>query len=51
MRNSYYAIDQLLDAAIVHLNIEVAGYDIYYTLDQTDLSANSTKYEETFNVA
>jgi hexosaminidase len=43
-----FAIDQLNTEAIVYLNTEAVGYDIYYTLDGKDPTINAIKYEGDF---
>lgn len=39
-----FAVNELRNEAIVYLDTEAVGYDIYYTLDGTDPSLESTKY-------
>uniref|UniRef100_UPI0040474356 beta-N-acetylhexosaminidase n=1 Tax=Mariniflexile sp. TaxID=1979402 RepID=UPI0040474356 len=46
-----YAIDQLHNEAIVYLQTETVGYDIYYTTDGDDPTTNATKYEGNFRTA
>lgn len=43
-----FAIDQLHNKAIVYLETESVGYDIYYTLDGSEPTVDSTKYEGNF---
>ncbi|GAB5554163.1 MAG: glycoside hydrolase family 20 protein [Saprospiraceae bacterium] len=43
-----YAIDQLHSQAIVYLDTETVGYNIHYTLDGTQPSTNSPKYDQAF---
>lgn len=43
-----YAIDELEYKAKVYLNTELEGYDIRYTLDEKDPTAESEKYEGVF---
>ncbi|SEC72418.1 hexosaminidase [Maribacter dokdonensis] len=43
-----FGIDQLHNKAIVYLETEAVGYDIYYTLDGSDPTMEATKYTENF---
>ncbi|WP_052823482.1 beta-N-acetylhexosaminidase [Neotamlana sedimentorum] len=43
-----FGIDQLHNKAIVYLETEAVGYDIYYTLDGSDPTIEATKYTENF---
>lgn len=43
-----FGIDQLHNKAIVYLETEAVGYDIYYTLDGADPTTKSTKYKGDF---
>ena len=46
-----YAIDELHNEAIVYLQTETVGYNIYYTLDGEDPTIHATKYEGNFRTA
>ncbi|WP_372751879.1 family 20 glycosylhydrolase [Labilibaculum sp.] len=43
-----FAIDQLHNQAIVYLETEMVGYDIYYTLNGDEPSVKGTKYDGVF---
>ncbi|MBP1840034.1 beta-N-acetylhexosaminidase [Formosa algae] len=43
-----FAIDQLHTEAIVYLETETVGFDIYYTVDGSEPTVNSNKYESHF---
>lgn len=43
-----YAIDQLHSQAIVYLQTETVGHNIYYTIDGTEPTVNSRKYDKVF---
>lgn len=43
-----YAIDQLHSQAIVYLKTETVGHHIYYTLDGTEPTVKSSKYDKAF---
>jgi len=43
-----FAIDQLHNKAIVYLETEAVGYDIYYTLDGSEPTTNALKYQGDF---
>jgi hexosaminidase len=43
-----FAIDKLNNEAIVYLETETVGYDIFYTLNGEEPSAEATKYEGVF---
>ncbi len=43
-----FAIDQLHNEAIVYLETEMVGYNIYYTLNGEEPSVNATKYNGAF---
>ncbi|WP_372775414.1 beta-N-acetylhexosaminidase [Mangrovibacterium sp.] len=45
-----FAIDELHGKAIVYLETETVGYDIYYTLNGEEPSATTTKYNGKFEV-
>lgn len=46
-----YALDELRSEAIVFLNTETVGHQIYYTLDGSDPSPESIKYKDEFRTA
>lgn len=46
-----YAMDQLHSQAIVYLQTETVGHHIYYTLDGTEPTAKSSKYDKAFKTA
>jgi hexosaminidase len=43
-----FALDQLTSKAQVYLNSETVGYNIYYTLNGDEATANDTKYKGVF---
>jgi hexosaminidase len=43
-----FAIDQLHNEALVYLETEMVGYEIYYTLNGDDPTVNATKYKGMF---